>query len=403
METAVLTVQEAIMYVVTVLENKPIRLNEAWRSFNRDLGAENADVTIKDLYTPQVDVSVVDLVVRENVPDTLLESLKTLPDYPLLQSLSHSRYILDQAVCLTAKPTKLGIDHDLQTWQAWRMVHPDQRSSRLLTTTFGNKWNLALNQDFFTIKANTSDHAYSHVGTRDHFLMFSYTVSQRFICLLSSLLAQILDKMDMYPSVKLLRDTFNWGDRIIGHLGNPGYKTISLWEGICISYLLALEEDLATDPSVFFDQIYKSFLDSQDGEHKEFLKHMWDFVQLEILRKCKTPHIITQLFGLFRLWGHPTVDALAGIEKLKSIACKERPFNRESIGLITYKWREYFCLNYYKRNRKWPAMKVNPEAHARGIYLLNHLMQGTALSTQHPDYDVWDWRFMEFEQTEWVR
>lgn len=68
--------------------------------------------------------------------------------------------------------------------------------------------------------------------------------------------------------------------------------------------------------------------------------------------------ILSQLFGLYRIWGHPSVNGLDGVIALRKVySSRKRPMNAHSIRLITQKWREYCCNNYHNVHHKWPKFK----------------------------------------------
>lgn len=102
------------------------------------------------------------------------------------------------------------------------------------------------------------------------------------------------------------------------------------------------------------------------------------------------------IYGLYRIWGHPTINEIYGIKKLKSIACKPRPPNIHMTNLIVCKRREYFCLNYYPVHKHWPLMNILPTAPES--VLIKALKSQEEISRRVPSYNLDDWLFIEFRQ-----
>lgn len=98
--------------------------------------------------------------------------------------------------------------------------------------------------------------------------------------------------------------------------------------------------------------------------------------------------ILSQLFSLYRIWGHPSVNGLDGVIALRKISSRKRPMNAHSIRLITQKWREYFCINDHNVHHKWPKFKN--ESIMKNCYLHLTLRNHAPIDRSHLDYHLGD-------------
>ncbi|BAM36035.2 RNA-dependent RNA polymerase [Persimmon virus A] len=214
----------------------------------------------------------------------------------------------------------------------------------------------------------------------DWIRMASDVWTQRFLLNLSTLIGNKLNSV-VYPKWALVKDLIEWGDTVLKICGNEGYKLIKNYEAICIGELLSRgDPDSIVDNFRFLNNTVSDlYLESHIfGSKAEEL--------IQILRGHASPHHITQVYGLHRLWGHPIVDNRKGMEKVKIIGRKEvtRDIN---IGKIASRYFKInFCKEYRKKYRKYP--NIQPSESNLGK-LINSNDPG-ALSVSHVDEQEWD-------------
>lgn len=228
--------------------------------------------------------------------------------------------------------------------------------------------------------------------------MLSDCIAQRWGCLFGSLIAEILGKTN-YPSWNTLMSTFEWGDELIQIFGNEGYRTVKMWEALSIGNILISGADDHVDGTIFLREMEKEFLTSlplTDHIHPDFLK-LKLMEANALLFNPDNLTITSQLFGLYRIWGHPSVDVEAGIKKVRNIACRPGIFDYLAIQGMLIQWRETFCVNYYEKNKKWPKFQFTTKH--EGSYLHHALDRGTPISLISPDYNPDHWLNIKFDQT----
>nr|UDL13988.1 MAG: RNA dependent RNA polymerase [Xiangshan rhabdo-like virus 2] len=319
-----------------------------------------------------------------------LSLVKEHPYFNILLNLYDLRLFLETGVCATASITTESAERHLGNSSRWGL------SDGLIPLYNGHSRfipEVHLSKEIVLIPWTNNE---IYFATRNHYLMLSDVFSQRFLCLFSCMLAEILKK-DNYPSCRQLMSVFEFGDNILHQIGNEGYSAISKWEAIMVSLLLQLVEDPISHPHDFKEEIKEEFVNSCQVHNYEFLKSLYKFYIEEYFGYIDNPHIINQCHGLYRIWGHPSIDNKLGIRKLREIATHQRFVNYNIVDLITYKWREYFCTNYHRKHKRWPNMEFNePEPYG---YLIRKLRQGQEISLYHPEYHLSDWRFVKFSQT----
>nr|AYP67531.1 RNA-dependent RNA polymerase [Fairlight virus] len=229
------------------------------------------------------------------------------------------------------------------------------------------------------------------VMTRDQFLCLSDMVHQRAICLHACRLAAELGS-SLYPSVPQLEHIFNWGDEILELHGNEGYALISKWESLCTGVLLQHNPDPLVANSAFLEEMMKAF----DEEAIKLNSSITSGPIVEWLRQAgkENPHVVSQAFGLYRIWGHPVVNPLRGVAKLRAVACKPKAANHTLTDRVTCKAKEMFAFNFFRKNRRWPHMDV--ERLPESSVLKQRVKKGEALSRHHKLYRMLDWTEVRF-------
>lgn len=320
-----------------------------------------------------------------------LEEASNHPDIQFFKNLYHMRRFFEAGVCLTAKPDRKRGPIPTE-WSDWTEVK--DRNGDFI----GYRGELhPTNGVFFLTKSHmvwyTENGVY--VATRQHFLLFSDIISQRSICIFSVILAEIFGKSN-YPTSVDVKALFIIGDKLLSKFGNEAYNTLSLWEPLVNSEVLSRKEDKAVDCNSFKRSIQAAFIESQGPEHENYLREMLEDIIAPWLKGLDI-HLIFQLFGLYRIWGHPNVNEIEAVKKLRSVACRPRVVNYALIRTLKCKWREYFCLNYYSKNKQWPQMEISPLA--PNSPLIRSLREGTDITILTPGYRLSDWDYITFKKT----
>lgn len=86
----------------------------------------------------------------------------------------------------------------------------------------------------------------------------------------------------------------------------------------------------------FLDSMRSEFFKSQEQEHSEILENHLTNIITQILQYIPyNPHVLSQLFGLYRIWGHPTITSKDGIRKSKEVVINQHITNYEAVAIIS--------------------------------------------------------------------
>nr|DBA37137.1 TPA_asm: L [Pogostemom alphacytorhabdovirus 1_Sol] len=120
-----------------------------------------------------------------------------------------------------------------------------------------------------------------------------------------------------YPVLNILERVIKWGDEILDTFGNRGFKLIKAYEAIVIGVLQSKSEGTFLDNSRFLNNTLADLSD----EAADFGRKAQELVS--ILEELRSPHHLTQLYGLHRIWGHPLVNPKEGMLKMLKIGQKD--------------------------------------------------------------------------------
>lgn len=218
----------------------------------------------------------------------------------------------------------------------------------------------------------------SFLAARDHLLIISDLASQRYLLRFLCIREKMKKRSD-FPTLQTLNQLLDNGDLILEKCGNSGYEFIYTLEPLCISYLVG-NISIGSENGQSFYQIIQSDCTTLATKLNIISKHE---ERNKILNSIsESPIIISQIYGLYRIWGHPTLEPLEGTVALKNIVTVVRPLDIELTMAITNKFKEEFIMRYIKHENKWPTLNItelsptNPlrEAYTRrSLYPKNHI------------------------------
>ncbi|QMP82144.1 RNA-dependent RNA polymerase [hymenopteran rhabdo-related virus 109] len=186
--------------------------------------------------------------------------------------------------------------------------------------------------------------------SRDHLLILSDLASQRYLLRLLS----VCEKgscAPSFPAPKYLDSLLENGDLILHKGGNRAYKLIYGLEPYCASLLVG-DIPVGHPKAQSFHQIIKT---DQIDLAKALNVSQLAQARIDLLDSVKeSPSLLSQIFGLYRIWGHPTIEPLEGVSALKRIATGVRMLRIEEAKAISTKFKEEFIIRYIKRFKHWP-------------------------------------------------
>nr|AEF56733.1 putative RNA-dependent RNA polymerase [Soybean cyst nematode associated northern cereal mosaic virus] len=147
-----------------------------------------------------------------------------------------------------------------------------------------------------------------------------------------------------------LRALLAAGDATVAKDGREAYRTLKLLEALCTGELISRDDDMGMyDRTEFLNEVtadaHSAALSREGG--------WWVSLARGTLQGL-TPPQVSQIFGLFRIWGYPMVDARGGVLDVRKSGCRAKLPNRDAVARVTAKVVEIFCMNYFEREGRWP-------------------------------------------------
>ncbi|UJP29483.1 RNA-dependent RNA polymerase (RdRp) [Strawberry virus 2] len=185
----------------------------------------------------------------------------------------------------------------------------------------------------------------------DWLRMTADVFTERFLIYTGAFIGRKLNPMH-YPSYDVIHNIIIWGDNILKKFGNNGFKLLKTYEALCLGVLQKRGRSTFIDPRRFL----KNTLSDLWDESPDF----WSEAQalLELLETLDSPHHITQVFGLHRIWGHPLVDPGKGMEKMIVIGQKDIMFGSTHLKEVGIQFKKMFCRSYRLKNGVYPNTRM---------------------------------------------
>uniref|UniRef100_A0A5S6Q1P2 Integrase catalytic domain-containing protein n=1 Tax=Trichuris muris TaxID=70415 RepID=A0A5S6Q1P2_TRIMR len=148
-------------------------------------------------------------------------------------------------------------------------------------------------------------------------------------------------------------ELYAWGDCLLIEKKNEAYNIIEFFEPLCMSSLLGKTDRCGlSDPFVCGHK--KSYVEA--GGSSASLTRL-----LSVLHKFE-PSMLSEIFGLYRMWGHPVVDEVAGYRKVQEVGKREIIMEQIVLRLIYDCLVKEFCVNYIRLEGRWPRLTFsNPD------------------------------------------
>jgi len=119
----------------------------------------------------------------------------------------------------------------------------------------------------------------------------------------------------LIPSGSDLLEVFQWGDSILQKYGNEGFNMVKMWEPLLIGFILKSYPDPLVDNTKFYNLMRIDFLDAAPSDREWAESHMKSLESI-LDRQVGNPNFLTQLHGLYRIWGHPSINGIASVNRL---------------------------------------------------------------------------------------
>ncbi len=190
------------------------------------------------------------------------------------------------------------------------------------------------------------------IGTRDLLLMIGDLISERYLIFLSTEIAAEIGE-EQYPTSDAVKQIFDWGDSVMVEDGLAGFQLLKEFEPLVTSEMLLRTNDEFSDGAEF----RKSLL-NELGKKNSVFKQQAEAL-ITILAHIPTMHHLAQIFGLYRLWGHPYVDSADGLLKIKHLGLSKKVIPNALKRELACSFKSHFCKQYRAKVGKWPNLDTS--------------------------------------------
>ncbi|DBA36613.1 TPA_asm: L [Bouteloa betacytorhabdovirus 1] len=194
---------------------------------------------------------------------------------------------------------------------------------------------------------------------------------------------------EIYPQWEIIENLFWYLDRYLQIRGNQGYKLLKTYEALITGIILSREQ-CRYWPS---DKFLSNTLDGLDKYDRKVANKLCNFLK----ENTSTIHHLTQLAGLFRLWGHPVVDARKGVEKVRLIGTADKKISKFTSEIAGNQLKEILFMNYFAKNHIYPNHTITPGKDIS--YLEECLIEGLPINLKSPNYCLFDWENINLLRT----
>ncbi|QWT43285.1 putative large polymerase protein [Anisopteromalus calandrae negative-strand RNA virus 1] len=171
-------------------------------------------------------------------------------------------------------------------------------------------------------------------------------------------------------------------------VGNDLYSSIKYWEPIMLGQLIE-----QYDPLHLRDSFRQVMLDGLI-EEQSTLGDEW----VELLDEYQlNENQLSELFGLYRHFGHPTVDEEGGCLKIKKIVEARRPPKAQTMNNLVGVLQRSFISTFIQKEGRWPKVTNSEELQSP---VLREMIKNNArhINLYTSEVTLSDWKDIEFGQ-----
>lgn len=282
---------------------------------------------------------------------------------------------------------------ELQRWIDIRVIMQNQKVSKIKDTwllsgspPIGLRIGWISAHYFIFGLENEEDNHIFFVFDYDQVMMVCDTLSARTLTLWYNDLLPNGAPGKLKESVILT--TYQIFDKCLQEEGNMAYRSISMYEPICFSLLLKQHEKIKRSKEFW------SWLVSEiQKENKIYSGQLVEYLEQQDL-SCDQ---LSELHGLYRHWGHPTVHEELGCEKIRVIG-QTRSYpkcstQRRMVGLMN----RQFYISFLTKHGRPPRISNTHFLSTKPIGKL-FLTTARGVNIYSPEYTLDDWGFVEFDK-----
>ncbi|QBS46636.1 replicase [Raspberry vein chlorosis virus] len=219
----------------------------------------------------------------------------------------------------------------------------------------------------------------------DWIRLTSDVFTQRFLFLTGANAGSIINSTQ-YPTIEMIQTVMEWGDCVLRDTGNNGFKVIKTYEALVIGVIQMRGKGDIIEPDRFLKNTLQDLFDDSIELHKRAKEIV------SILMSVTNIHHLTQLYGMHRIWGHPLVEPLKGMQRVINIGRKNIIKDSSLASDAGRMFKLIFCREYKAKNGHYPPVLSGPEL------IITELSEGDHRATSKNGHPLSDWDRVKFKQ-----
>ncbi|WHM52805.1 MAG: RNA-dependent RNA polymerase [Pedras lispivirus] len=193
--------------------------------------------------------------------------------------------------------------------------------------------------------------------TYEHLLCIQDTYTSRFLCLYASRIISPIIPFKVDPDV--LASVYAAFDKEFALKGNMIFAEVKLFEGLMHGLLIEVNDTLSTR-----HDYVNVILDEARAVNSTAIPAIYKIM------RSQSSQVISEIYGLYRHWGHPIIDEPAGCAALhKIILTRGAPdpvISKEVLGCLV----KQFCIQYIAKTSHWPSCDLTDVPEASALHTL---------------------------------
>ncbi|CAH2618932.1 L RNA-dependent RNA polymerase [Tree fern varicosa-like virus] len=229
------------------------------------------------------------------------------------------------------------------------------------------------------------------VSTFENVLLLLDTLGQRICAQISS---QVTARYQTLGSIApaTLHKMLDIGDTILRVWKNDGFEVIGMFEALVVATILRNSPDKIHDQDAFMvsclDEISQMVDDLGNIEEgRDAIDELLKLLDQEPM------HILSNLFCLYRIWGHPRVNIYEGMKKVHDLGTIEKEIPSVMPTIVLRQFRKMLLISYYRKHKVYPAVNFKGDT-----YINDQIRQGYPIDERHASYSIDDFDKVELSQ-----
>nr|DAZ90863.1 TPA_asm: polyprotein [Vincetoxicum virus 1] len=264
-----------------------------------------------------------------------------------------------------------------------------KHTETVLSSSFGT-YTLYAGRNVSAIHSTMHNKVY--FGNYDSVLLLMDTIGQR-ICL--DIGCQVGSVTHVPGSIcrQVIDEIVILGDQILRVAGNKGYEVIALFESSVVSAILMENPSVISDNMQFYENCMQEL-------HDICIEETWGQVvfdtwakMIAFLRKLDAS-VLSNLFCIYRIWGHPRVDIKEGMNKVYNKGMLKKSTTGSISTIVDCQFKKMFLVSYHMKKHTYPTMIIP----GGDRYVWNRLRRGLPLDRRGAGYSIWDFEQVMISQ-----